>query len=118
MTEEQKELLKEKLKLFFNDKLDSLTKKIENDINSIEQYKYEFYDYIIIPYREIKETEEEKNNQKEEKVKEKKDIKKEEKKEKEKETKESLSKANKKENLTLAEAPMKSNKKKRHTIQR
>jgi hypothetical protein len=108
MTEEQKQLLKEKLKLFFNDKLDSLTKKIENDINSIEQYKYEFYDYIIIPYREIKETEEEKNKQKEEKVKEKKDIKKEEK----KETKESLSKTNKKENLTLAEAPMKSNKKK------
>ena len=120
MTEEQKELLMEKLKLFFNDKLDSLSKKIENDINSIEQYKYEFYDYIIIPYREIKETEEEKNKQKEEKVKEKKDIKKEEKKEKkkeekkveeQKETKESLSKINKKENLALAKTPMKSNKK-------
>ena len=128
MTEEQKELLKEKLKLFFNDKLDSLSKKIENDINSIEQYKYEFYDYIIIPYREIKEKEEEKNKQKEEKDKEKKDIKKEEKKEEkkekkkeekkedkkvneQKEIKESLSKTNKKENLTLAKTPMKSNKK-------
>ena len=54
MTEEQKELLKEKLKLF-NEKLDSLTKKYENDINLIEELKYFIYDSVIIPYKEIEE---------------------------------------------------------------
>ena len=49
MTEEQKELLKEKLKLFFDKKLDSLTTKFENDIKLIEEFKYNTYDNIIIP---------------------------------------------------------------------
>ena len=52
MTEEQKELLKEKLKIFLEEKIDSLTKKIENDINKIDQYKYDFYDNVIIPLRD------------------------------------------------------------------
>ena len=71
MTEEQKELLKEKLKLFFEDKLNSLNKKIDSDINEIEKYKYDFYDNVIIPLREysdnnsIKEKEFKKDNDKE-----------------------------------------------------
>ena len=65
MTEEQKELLKEKLKLFFDKKLDSLTTKFENDIKLIEEFKYNTYDNIIIPYRQLslkEEEEKQKNN--------------------------------------------------------
>ena len=40
MTEEQKELLKEKLKQLLDEKLNTLTTKFENDINTIEIYKY------------------------------------------------------------------------------
>ena len=44
MNEEQKEILKEKLKNLFNEKLDSLTNKFENDINTIETLKYSYFD--------------------------------------------------------------------------
>ena len=53
MAEEQKNLLKEKLKLFFDNKLETLTNKFESDINLIEQLKLNVYDNIIIPYREM-----------------------------------------------------------------
>ena len=68
MTEEKKELLKEKLKQFFDNKLDSLTKKIENDINLIEKVKYYTYDNIIMPYlqlSQLEKEEKEKNDDKE-----------------------------------------------------
>ena len=71
MTEEQKELLKEKLKLF-NEKLDSLTKKYENDINLIEELKYFIYDSVIIPYKEIEELHPKEKEKKEEEKKKKK----------------------------------------------
>ena len=68
MTEEQKELLKEKLKQFFDNKLDSLTKKIENDFNLIDEVKYNTYDNIIMPYLQLpkfEKEEKEKNDDKE-----------------------------------------------------
>ena len=68
MTEEQKELLKEKLKQFFDNKLDSLTKKIENDFNLIDEVKYYTYDNIIMPYlqlSQLEKEEKEKNDDKE-----------------------------------------------------
>ena len=57
MTEEQKELLKEKLKQFFNEKLDSLTNKFQTDINTIETLKYSYFDNVVLPFREIEEKE-------------------------------------------------------------
>ena len=75
MTEEQKELLKEKLKQLLDEKLNTLTTKFENDINTIETYKYSYFDNVVLPYREIlqKETEkkEEKDKEKSEEPKEK-----------------------------------------------
>ena len=106
MTEEQKELLKEKLKLF-NEKLDSLTKKYENDINLIEELKYFIYDSVIIPYKEIEELHPKEKEKKEEEKKEKKPDKKEEKKsEIKKEIKEPLSKT-----INISSTPKKQNKK-------
>ena len=71
MSEEQQELLKEKLKTFFDEKLDSLQNKFETDINNIETMKYDYFDNIIIEFREIKEKEgkakEEEKEKKEEK---------------------------------------------------
>ena len=113
MNEEQKELLKEKLQKFFNEKLDSLTNKFENDINSIEKFKYEIFDTVIIPYRKIEETLKEKDkNEETEKKKEDKKI------EEKKEPKESLSKSmaikkeKEKENNHITSTPKKQNKKK------
>ena len=51
MSEEQQELLKEKLKTFFDEKLDSLQNKFETDINNIETMKYDYFDNIIIEFR-------------------------------------------------------------------
>ena len=136
MTEEQKELLKEKLKQFFDNKLDSLTKKIENDFNIIDQIKYDAYDNVIIPYLELSKIEEEQKEKKGEKEKNKetkKDDKKVEQKKKEekkveikkkdehkdkkenkehKEIKDNLSKSIKIDNSNVSKTPRKSNKKK------
>ena len=68
MTEEQKESLKEKLKQLLDEKLNSLTTKFENDINTIESLKYSYFDNVVLPYREIEEKEkEQKESKKEEK---------------------------------------------------
>ena len=135
MTEEQKELLIEKLKTFFEPKLESLTNKFENDIKSIEEIKYHIYDNIIIPYREIAPKEKENELKKEKELKKdeikieekKKEEKKSEKKKEEKkveekkkeekktgdlkESKTNLSKTIKNDNLNLAKTPMKANRK-------
>ena len=75
MTEEQKELLKEKIKNLFEQKINLLTTKYEKDFNFITEIKYIFFNNIIIPYNELqemkkekeKEIEKEKENKKEEK---------------------------------------------------
>ena len=77
MSEEQKESLKEKLKNFFDEKLDSLTTKFETDINTLEAMMYEYFDNVVIPFREIEEKE--KNEKEKEKEKDKKEESKEEK---------------------------------------
>ena len=130
MTEEQKELLKEKIKLFFEEKLNSLNKKIDSDINQIEQYKYDFYDNVIIPLREysdiniikeeefkkdkdkeknkdkgIKTTEKKKDEKKKDekkKVEEKKEEKKKEEKKKDEKKGEEKKKEDKKNNLSIS----------------
>ena len=138
MTEEKKELLKEKLKQFFDNKLDSLTKKIENDFNIIDQIKYDAYDNVIIPYLQLSKIEEDQKEKKDDKEKnketkkedkkieqEKKEEKKVEEKKKvelkkkdgqkdtkeHKETKDNLSKSIKIDNSNLSKTPIKSNKK-------
>ena len=87
MTEEQKESLKEKLKQLLDEKLNSLTSKFENDINTIETLKYSYFDNVVLPYREIEEKEKEKKEQKESKKEEKHEETKEKKENKEKEDK-------------------------------
>ena len=118
MTEEQKNLLKEKLKLFFDNKLETLTNKFEGDINLIEQLKINVYDNIIIPYREInklldkeKEVTKEKEKEKEKKKEEKKEENKVEVK-KDLKTSINTTKTTKNENQNLTKTPMKSNRKK------
>jgi hypothetical protein len=133
MTEEQKELLKEKLKQFFDNKLDSLTKKIENDFNIIDQIKYDAYDNVIMPYLQLSKIEEDQKEKKDDKEKNKetkkedKKIEQEKKEEKKKaelkkkdgqkdtkehkETKDNLSKSIKIDNSNLSKTPIKSNKK-------
>ena len=69
MSEEQKESLKEKLKTFFDEKLDSLTTKFETDINTVEAMMYEYFDNVVIPFREIEEKEKHEKEKKEEKEK-------------------------------------------------
>ena len=121
MTEEQMNLLKEKLKLFFDNKLEALTNKFESDINLIEQLKLNVYDNIIIPYREMNKLVENKKDKEKEVTKEKekeKEKKKEEKKEEKKvEVKKDLktsitTNTTKNENRNLTKTPMKSNRKK------
>ena len=70
MSEEQKELLKEKLKTFFDEKLNLLTNKFETDINTIESYMFSYFDNVILPFREIEEKEKEKEKQEDPKEKE------------------------------------------------
>ena len=126
MTEEQKQILIEKLKLFFDTKIETLTKKFENDIKTIEEYYYEAFDNVIIPLREIKKKEEEEKElekeknkeEKEEKEKEKHPVKEKVKKKEEqkiedqKELKLNISKLSKSENLNLTKTPMKASRKK------
>ena len=68
MTEEQKELLKEKLKQLFDEKLNLLTNKFQTDIDTVEALKYSYFDNVVLPFREI----EEKNEKAEKELKEKK----------------------------------------------
>ena len=111
MTEERNELLKEKLKLFFETRIEKLTNKFTSDINLIDELKYNIYDNIIIPYREIKEEEEKEKEKELEKEKEK-DKKKETKKvEEPKEPKANFTKIQKKDNTNLTKTPMRSNRK-------
>ena len=110
MTEESKqEIIKQKLEEHLNKRLESLLEKFQNDINTLESLKYNFYDNCIIKLQnysspknsDIKEepeekTEEkkeekekkEKKEEKEEKTEEKIEEKKEEKKEEEQKTEE------------------------------
>ena len=113
MTEEKNELLKEKLKLFFEERIEKLTNKFTNDINLIEELKYNIYENIIIPYREIKEKKEENEKSKEsEKEKEKEKEKETKKVEEQKEPKANHARSIKTENINLTKTPMKSNRKK------
>jgi hypothetical protein len=68
MTEEQKELLKEKLKQLLDEKLNLLTNKFQTDIDTVETLKYSYFDNVVLPFREI----EEKNEKAEKELKEKK----------------------------------------------
>ena len=111
MTEEKNELLKEKLKLFFEERIEKLTNKFTNDINLIEDLKYNIYDNIIIPYREIKEKKEE-NEKSKESEKEKEKEKETKKVEEQKEPKANHARSIKTENINLTKTPMKSNRKK------
>jgi len=79
MSEEQKESLKEKLKNFFDEKLNSLTTKFETDINTLEAMMYEYFDNVVIPFREIEEKEKNEKEKEKEKEKDKKEESKEEK---------------------------------------
>ena len=47
MLEEEKEKLKEKFSLFFEDKLQFLEKKFREDLSHIEEMKYEFVDNCL-----------------------------------------------------------------------
>ena len=111
MTEEKNELLKEKLKLFFEERIEKLTNKFTNDINLIEDLKYNIYENIIIPYREIKEKKEE-NEKSKESEKEKEKEKETKKVEEQKEPKANHARSIKTENINLTKTPMKSNRKK------
>ena len=51
----KQEELKPKFLYFFEKKLTDLTTKFEADIDSLEKMKYEFFDKVIIKYREIEE---------------------------------------------------------------
>ena len=111
MTEERNELLKEKLKLFFETRIEKLTNKLTSDINLIDELKYNIYDNIIIPYREIKEEEEKEKEKELEKEKEKEKKKETKKVEEPKEPKATFTKISKNDNSNLAKTPMRSNRK-------
>ena len=51
----KQEGLKQKLLYFFEKKLTELSTKFEADINSLEKMKYEYFDSVVIKYREIEE---------------------------------------------------------------
>ena len=88
MTEEsKKEVLKQKLEDYLNKRLESLLEKFQNDINTLESLKYNFYENCITKLQsdsntknsDIKEEPEEKTEEKkEEKIEEKKEEHKEE----------------------------------------
>ena len=84
MTEPSKEeQLKQKLLDFFDKKLTDLTSKYQKDIETIEQLKFEYFDSVILKFREIEENKNKPENEEEhEKEKEKKEEKKTEKHEK------------------------------------
>ena len=110
MTEEQKELLKEKLKQLFDEKIDSLTNKFQTDINTIETLKYSYFDNVVLPFREIEEKEKEKEKEKSEEPKEKEDRRRLSKKPEEEKTFKKLKPLTLKEK-NLAKTPLKPNKK-------
>ena len=79
MTEESKqEIIKQKLEEHLNKRLESLLEKFQNDINTLESMKYNFYDNCIIKLQnysspknsDIKEEPEEKTEEKKEEKKE------------------------------------------------
>ena len=105
MTEEQKELLKEKLSQLFNEKINLLTNKFGTDINTIETLKYSYFDNVLVPYREIEEKEKEKEESKEKGEKEKKEDKNEKSEEPKKDLK--IKPLSLKEHLKLSKTPMK-----------
>ena len=51
----KQEELKQKLLNFFEKKLTELSTKFEANINSLEKMKYEYFDSVIIKYRELEE---------------------------------------------------------------
>ena len=51
----KQEELKQKLLDFFDKKLTDLTTKFQTDIDSLEKMKYEYFDTVVIKYREIEE---------------------------------------------------------------
>ena len=60
MSEQSKEeLLREKLQKYFDSKLTELTTKFQNDINTLEKIKFNYYDNVILPFRETQKIEEE-----------------------------------------------------------
>ena len=63
----KQEELKQKLLYFFEKKLTDLTTKFEADIDSLEKMKYEYFDSVIIKYREIEEEHKEQESEKKEK---------------------------------------------------
>lgn len=72
MSEKTKEdQIKEKLIEFFDKKLTDLTTKFTKDIETIEEYKYNYFDSVIKIYREIEEEEKKFEEQEKEKEKEK-----------------------------------------------
>jgi len=110
MTEEQKEALKEKLKQFFDEKLDSLTKKFQTDVNELETLKFSYFDNVVLPYREMQESDTHENEIEEPKEKEKEKAK-EEKKEKIQElTKLNVTRPKTATREKLSKTPFKSNK--------
>ena len=110
MTEEQKEALKEKLKQFLDEKLDSLTKKFLTDVNELETLKFSYFDNVVLPYREMQESDTHENEIEEPKEKEKEKAK-EEKKEKIQElTKLNVTRPKTATREKLSKTPFKSNK--------
>jgi len=55
MPTNDKDLLKEKLKIFFENRINNLNNKFQNDINSIEFLKFNYYDYCIKPLKTFSE---------------------------------------------------------------
>ena len=103
MTEEQKELLKEKIRQLLDEKINVLNNKFETDINTLETLKYSYFDNVVVPYREMEEKEKEESKEKGQK--EKKEDKKEKTEEAKKEPK--IKPLSLKDNLKLSKTPMK-----------
>ena len=103
MTEEQKELLKEKIRQLLDEKINVLNNKFETDINTLETLKYSYFDNAVVPYREMEEKEKEESKEKGQK--EKKEDKKEKTEEAKKEPK--IKPLSLKDNLKLSKTPMK-----------
>ena len=53
MSEDKNEQIKQKLQQLFDEKLDSLTKKFESDINIIEGLMFTYYDELFIPFNNL-----------------------------------------------------------------
>ena len=65
----KQEELKQKLHSFFEKKLNDLTTKFQADIDSLEKIKYEYFDTVIMKYREIDEDHKKQESQEKEKEK-------------------------------------------------